>query len=657
MNRLTSITLTALAVILLNHLTFAAGDDAPGWLQQLASLNPGTYEKNVKAVVLLKEQSLSLDPGGKLVTTERYAVRILTREGRKEAVAVAPYLSNFGEIKDLEGWLIAPGGTVTTYGKKDIIDRISDPDDIYNELRLKIIDGSMGADVGYVFGYTVTKEDKPLFYQDNYIFQDDLPTLDSRYSLSLPSGWKASGITFNHADVAPQVSGSTFTWELKSLPPIADEPMSPSFVNLAPRIAINYSPADGAQAVNKAFADWIDVSKWTSSMFDPQVVLDDNIAAKARDLTAGAKSELDIIRAIGKYVQSMQYIAIDIGLGYGNGMKPRPSNEVMSRGYADCKNKANLMRALLKVMKIEAYPVAIYSGDPNYVRKEWPSPDQFNHCIIAIKVSDATNASTVINHPKLGRLLIFDATDEYTPVGDLPDYLQGSYGLIAAGENGGLAEMPVTPPDFNAWNRETVVSIDGGGSIHGVIRERTTGQESRFPRTAFRSMPTGEFSKMIEGWLTRGATAAKLVKLSPIDRQADAAFDMDVEFQAPAYGQLMQNRLLVFKPAIASRSNSVYLVEKDRKYPVVLDSNSFNEKVTVNLPSDFVVDEMPDAVKLDTPFGKYSASYEAKDGKLFFTRSLSTTRMTVSVDRYNEVRSFFSKMRDAEQAPVVLVRK
>jgi len=368
---ITSIVGTVLFLFATNLMVFA-GDDGPGWLHQLASADPGTYDKSVKAVVLLHEQNITLDGSGKLVTTERYAVKILTHEGRKEAVAIAPYLSNFSEVRDLQGWLISPGGTVTTYGRKDVIDQISDPDDIYNELRLKIIDGSMGADTGYVFGYTVTTEDRPLFYQDTYLFQDDLPTLDSRYSLTLPSGWKASSITFNHPDVTPQVSGSTYTWELRSLPAITKEPMSPAFINLAPRIAVNYSPADASQAVNHAFANWIDVSKWTSAMYDPQVVIDDNLAAKTRDLTAGAKSELDVIRAIGKYVQDMQYIALDIGLGYGNGMKPRPSNEVFDRGYADCKNKANLMRAMLKVMKIEAYPIAIYSGDPSYVRKEWP---------------------------------------------------------------------------------------------------------------------------------------------------------------------------------------------------------------------------------------------------------------------------------------------
>lgn len=648
--------LVCLSIILSSYVG-ALADGAPAWLTQAASLNPPAYEKDVKAVVLRNEQQVTLDGEGKLLTVDKYAVKILSREGRREAVALAFYLSKFSQIRDMEAWLIAPNGTVKSYGKKEIIDRISDTDDVYDEGRIKIIDASTDSDVGYVFGYTVTTEDRPLFFQDKFAFQGDLPTLSSKYTLTLPSGWSATSMTFNNADVKPTVSGSTYSWELRDLPPIADEPMSPSFVNLAPRLAVNYAPPSGEQGVNRVFANWVEVSKWATPMHDAQVIVDDTVAAKTQELTAGAKTEFEIIQAIGTFVQNLQYISIDIGVGYGNGMKPRPSNLVLSRGYGDCKDKATLMRAMLRAKKIDAYPVIIYSGDPDYVRKEWASPSQFNHCIIAIRVSPTTTGPTVITHPTLGRLMVFDATDQFTPVGDLPDHLQGSLALIVSGDSGELMKMPVTPSDFNAWSRETEIDLSTDGSIKGIIRERATGQESRAARNMLRSLSNDDFNKAIERWLSRGATAAKLTKLTPKDRQRDAAFDMDVEFTAPAYGQLMQDRLLVFKPAIASRTNSIYLTEKIRKHPVMLESNSFTEKATIKLPVGFVVDEVPDPVSLQTAFGKYSTSYEVKEGKLIFIRSLVMNRSTVGVERYKEVRDFFTGMLNAEQAPVVLIRK
>lgn len=632
-------------------------DPPPSWMRQAASASVPNYEKNVQAVVLHNEQQLSLSSDGKLVTTENRAVKILTREGRREAIADVIYLVSAGKVRELSAWLIRPDGTIKEYDKKSIIDRISDPDDVYDEYRVKYIDGRDDVDVGAVFGYTIISEDRPIFFQDRFFFQDELPTLFSRYSLTLPQGWKASSLTFNHPEIKPQINGTNYSWEVRNLSPIAIEPMSPSFVNLVPRIAVNFMPEKAEQGVNRVFADWIDVSRWATQMYDAQVVVDDSVAAKAQELTANAKTEFDKIRAIGTFVQNLQYISIDIGVGYGNGYRPRPSNLVLNRGYGDCKDKATLMRAMLKALKIEAYPVAIYSGEPNYVRAEWASPSQFNHCIIAVRISDSTQAASVITHPKLGRLLIFDATDPFTSVGDLPDEEQGSQALIMAGENGGLATMPITPPEFNSMKRNVEVTLHANGTIEGIIRERSTGQPSRYERAGFRLRSVSDYNKSIESWLTRGATAARLTKLTPNDRYADASFDLDVEFIAPAYGQLMQNRLLVFKPAIVSRSNSIYLTEKDRKNPISIDSNSFEETAVFTLPQGFIVDETPDDVMLDTPFAKYKSGYQVKDGKLFYHRSMVLVRSLIPMEKYGAVREFFSKVLASEQSPVVLMRQ
>ena len=381
------------------------------------------------------------------------------------------------------------------------------------------------------------------------------------------------------------------------------------------------------------------------------------MAGKARELTANAKTELEKIRAIGRYVQDLQYISIDIGVGHGNGIRPRSSTLVLSRGYGDCKDKANLMRAMLRSLKIEAYPIAIFAGDPTFVRQEWASPGQFNHCIIAVRVSSETNAPTIMNHEKLGRLLIFDATDPYTPVGDLPDYLQGSLALIIAGENGGLSRMPVTPPETDMLDRKIEVSLNELGEIKGNIKENALGQASTAFRGEFRTLSASDYRKAIEGWLTRGATGAQLVHMKTDDRHADSSFDLDVEFVAARYGQLMQNRLLVFKPVIVGRRNALFLTEEKRINPVNLFSQAMKETAVFNLPAGFVVDEMPDAVNLETPFGKYTTSYEVKENKLYFTRSLMTKRMTVPVEKYGSVKDFYAKIRDAEQSPVVLLKK
>lgn len=325
-----------------------AGESVPNWLRQSTALTVPSYEKDVPAVVLHDEQQVTLGSDGKLVTVENYSVKMLDREGRGYAIARAYYLVSAGKVREIEGWLIRPDGSVKYYDKKAVLDIISDQDDVYNEGRLKVIDASKDIDTGGVFGYTIVSEDSPLFYQDIWSFQGRLPALVSRYSINLPSGWKASSITFNTPEIKPQVSGTNYIWEMRNLAPIPPEPLSPSVINLAPRISVNYAPESNIQTVNRAFADWSDVSRWATAMHDNALIIDDNIAIKARELTANAKTEFEKIRAVGNFVQNLQYISIDIGVGHGNGYRPRPSNTVLSRGYGDCKDKANLMRAMLK---------------------------------------------------------------------------------------------------------------------------------------------------------------------------------------------------------------------------------------------------------------------------------------------------------------------
>ena len=653
------------ATILCGVLLLAAGttlgapaEEAPGWLRQAAALKVPEYDKEVPAVVLRNDQEVVVSGDGRVTTTTTYAVRILTRDGREYAQAVERYLTNSSKINELHAWLIRPSGLVKKYGKDETLDIIADTNDIYNEYRRKYIYAVNDAEIGVVFGYQATGEDHPLFNQDIWPFQNLLPTLESRYSLTLPSGWRATSLTFNHEKIEPSVSGSSYVWELRDLAPIGEEPASPKIYNLAPMVAINYSLSDsGISTSSKNFETWTQVSRWATELHDPQAIPDESIAAKARELTANSKTELDRIRAIGRFVQNLQYISIDIGIGRGNGYRPHAASQVLAKAYGDCKDKANLMRSMLRAINIVAYPIAIYAGDANHVREQWASPDQFNHCIIAIKVSDETVGPTIITSDKLGRLLIFDATDSNTTVGDLPEDEQGSLALLIAGEAGQLLRMPVLPPDASSFDRQAEVVLTPEGTITATLRERANGQAAADFRREFRGLNSVQYLKMIEGWVSDGASGAKVSRVEPKDNREAGHFDLDVDFAAVNYAQLMQNRLLVFKPAIVSRRESLSLTSSKRNHPVVLGARNFSETVRVKLPAGFDVDELPDPLKLDASFGSYNTTYAVKDGELIFTRTLAQRAGTIPVAQYQTVRSFFERIRAAEQAPVVLARK
>ena len=642
------------AAMLLAGACFA--DEPPVWFKQAAATSVPPYGKDVHAVTLHDESRKTVEEDGRITTVTQSVVRILSREGRREAIARIVYNTDTEKVKEMRAWMIRPPGTLTSYGKKETLDLALVDNDIYNDVRRKMIDASDEADAGCVFGYEIVTEERGVFSQFVWYFQSDIPVLSSRVAVTMPAGWRAEGVMFNAARLEPTVSGTTYTWEMRNLPNIEFEPAAPELSNLAPRIAISLYPPPGKATTMRTFASWKDVSQYNSELSDPQAEFNEAMAAKARELTAASRSELEKIQAIGRYAQLVNYVSIQIGVGRGGGYRPHAATDVFSKNYGDCKDKANMMRAMLKAVGIESYPVAIFSGDPTYVREEWPSPHQFNHAIIAVKIGDATEARSVVRHPQLGRLLIFDPTDDDTPVGDLPDHEQGSFALIVAGERGALLRMPVIEPEANKLERQIDAELDANGGLTAQLRERFLGQSAVTARREFKRKSKPDYIRQIEGWVVRTAPAAVVSRVEPVDDHAAGKFALDVDFKSALYAQTMRGKLMMFKPAIVGRRSAILLTDPKRRHPVVLDSQAYSETVRIKLPAGFEVDELPDGAELNQPFGNYAANFEVKEGHLIFRRSLILKAATIPVEQYPAVRSFFERIRAVEQAPVVLAK-
>src|SRR5690349_4202668 len=106
--RLSQITVLTVAFIFSFAINVFGGDTPPSWMKQAASASLPAYDKEVSAVVLYNEQNVTFNGDGMMVTTENYAVKVLSREGRRHAVATALYLVSAGKVREIEGWLMRP---------------------------------------------------------------------------------------------------------------------------------------------------------------------------------------------------------------------------------------------------------------------------------------------------------------------------------------------------------------------------------------------------------------------------------------------------------------------------------------------------------------------------------------------------------------------
>ncbi len=256
----------------------------------------------------------------------------------------------------------------------------------------------------------------------------------------------------------------------------------------------------------------------------------------------------------------------------------------------------------------------------------------------------------------LGRVLFFDPTDEHTPVGLLPQDEEGSLGLLVSADRGSLVSLPRSQPELNRVERRIDVLLAENGSLSGRVEELALGHAAASYRREQEEGAAGEYRRQMEAWVAKSGAGGSLSRLDASAAEG-GAMRVAVEFRTPAYAKSMGGRLLVVKPRVLPGRNRVYLSETSRTYPVLLSSESFEERLRMKLPEGFAVEQMPRSSQGSTAYGSHSSSCEVADGYLSCVRKVTVSATEIPVEEYKDVREFFAWVNSAGTEAVVLSRR
>jgi hypothetical protein len=148
------------------------------------------------------------------------------------------------------------------------------------------------------------------------------------------------------------------------------------------------------------------------------------------------------------------------------------------------------MDAMLHEIGVDSYHVVINMRRGS-VGPNTPAHHAFNHVVLAVKLPDDVKAPSLIavmQHPKLGRILFFDPTNELTPFGEIGGYLQANYGLLVTPAGGELVELPQQPSSMNSIQRSGHMTVDGTGMLKGEVEEIRLGDRASSERWRLRSV-------------------------------------------------------------------------------------------------------------------------------------------------------------------------
>lgn len=585
--------------------------------------------------------------------TIRGAIRITAAQGRDRAICAYTLNPNVEKIISAQAWIIDPTGKradpFPTTHFTDTPSRFGNH--FWLQQRTVSFAASSLVEVGGVLAWEFQVESLVGVWDVGWSFEGGMPVLSSVFEVTpMPGGRIEHHATGSRVPApVPGKAPGGLRWELLSTPSErADSP--DGFQPLVARVSARAVQGEGKAAV----ATWADFARFSAGILEGQQTMIDEVRARAEALVAGRSGRWERIRAVGEFLQrDIAYLSVSLGKDYLAGYRPHVPGDVLKNRFGDCKDKVTLMIALLRALGETAYPVLVASDEPTDVLKDWPSA-VFNHVIVGLPVDAEVPAHwPVADAPGIGRLVMFDPTDRFTPLGLLSSGDQAGYGLVAHSKSEGLVPMPAAAPEVNAYTATLVATLDSNGDMHVKAEERMRGERG-VARQARREQQNAEQAKSaLESRLRDEGLIAQKVLSTEEWSDERGEHRLNLEFVALRYARRAGGMSMV-SPGILSLYERLSPWKTEREGVAWLRAGAWHKRVTLKYPAGMKVVELPDNFSADGPQGSASIAYKQEGDALEVHVTLKHRGGLLEREEYEQLRAMLANFAEAERQPILL---
>lgn len=630
-----------------------AAADIPPWMRSAAKTAFTPSAEDRAGVVLFAENVTTVEPNGDITSVERKVIRILGSEG-KELGIISVSFSPEVKILSMRAWSMASDGKEYELKKRDAAELAVFSGELYADHRVKsmVIPAAVP---GSVIAYEIGVRRRPYGFDDLWIPQETIPVVTASYELNTPPGWKFEARWFNASGRDPVVNGQVARWTAKNIASLKNEIGRPDARAVMESLLVQLVPPVNGTIPGRALTSWDGIARWYAQLALDRSSPTPMTRAKAEDLTRAAKSTPERIAALAQFAQQeTRYVAIAIGIG---GYQPHPADAILASRYGDCKDKVTILRSMLQAIGIETL-FALANTDRGVVRADAPSLRAFNHVVAAIRLPDDYNEKhpSIVAHPRHGKLLLFDPTDEETPFGELPEYLQDNRLLLVEQNGGEIVHVAPHQAEFSRLHLQGDLTLDESGALSGSVQERRSGWIAAAMRGVLKSLTDAERARFLDHRIASWLHGAEIRSLK-VENLETSRKELIISYTVSAskYVKTAGNLLLV-RPRVIGRKSEFLFDLKDRRYGYELDAPSLEtDEFAIRIPSRFTVDELPAKLAFTAPGFKYESESQVVDGVLRYKRRFEGTTRSVPFEKLKDLRSGFEKILSDEKNVAIFV--
>ena len=627
--------------------------DMPRWAEEAAKTPTPAHVGDASSVILYDEYVETLDAQGRAVEREHEAIRILKPQGRNERCEIGYDVDE--KINYFNVWTLTADGRQMQARESDFVQVGDTSVPVMLSTEKVVVAHPLAEDVGA----TIFCESEELLapYQQEKIWhiQGGSPVVYQALEVDLPVGRRHAESWHRYQPVKPtEVAPNHWRWEVKDVPALdlREVKSHPDWSALVARVSVQW----GDNAVEGKDNQWKALGQWCARLQANRPDPSPEITAQTQSLIAGAPDFYAKLSRITEYIQkNIRYFIVERGIG---GWQANHAADFFRNRYGDCKDKTTLLISMLQVAGIRAYyvPVDSHRGvvDPD-------APSFYgNHMITAIEIP------ADLRDPRLQAIakardgkqyLIFDPTDEHTPVGNLPYYLQGGYGILSAGDASQILALPMLPPDANGTEQKGSFTLAADGSLTGSVDDSHFGPDGADMRWIIKYTDDKERREYWERQIAQdlpGVTidSFQITQPSALDKPLDFHYKVTVRQYAHPAGPL-----LLVRPRVVG-SRALPFDDKPRIYPIVLEATGrWRDSFDIVIPSGYIVDETPDPVAIDLDFASYHSIVTAKGNLLHYEREYVVRQVEIPPAKAASFRQLENAILSDEKNAAVLKKQ
>jgi transglutaminase-like putative cysteine protease len=639
--------------MLLFLLTLHAGAPGPAATEVTGSAPagaPGNIETGEDVVILEDTLTIEIASSTEARVRRIWRAKILTEAGIEtieKSGHGALFYRSCCPIRDLRAAIIAPSGKRTDVKKQQIYDGAAVADfELYADSRYRAVTFT-GAVPGSILEFSSDQEFTNLFYLPSEVaFQEQVPVRARALILKAPASFavrtavRGSPLFSSHEEKGVVIR----EWRMRDLPALKRERSMPPESDLVPRVQL-FPKEVVWETLRIDATSWNSIAQWEWALTRDKVVPDPDVAARARELTAGLTDPMEMTRRIYEFVQkNINYVAIEIGIG---GYEPHQNGTVFRNRYGDCKDKATLTIAMLGAVGLRGYPVTILTRDEGVKDADFPSP-RGNHEILAVPLEEG--------------YLFMDPTSNTTAFGDLPWVDQGANVLVVKEDGTGeMVTTPIFPPERNRIRWSVIAAVNSAGAIEGTLLIDRYGQSRAELDAYVGGKKPSEIEHALERYIATVSPGASMLahEITP-PAKPDDPLHITIRFSSP-HAITRAGSVEVLSPHLVRFQDFARIVAYPvRLHPVFFDY-LWNEEseIRLALPPGRTLKKVPGGGAVEGGGVTVSTSYETttENGRtvLVVKRIVSVNKREVPVAEYPALRKALSSVSEEESRAVTLL--